>query len=78
MVFGEERKVSVEVQGAELLALGTADPKPDRLIPYKGNIVPLYEGQALAVVRSVEDTKGCVVRVRLEDGCEADINVEFQ
>ncbi len=78
LVFGEERKVSVEVQGAELLALGTADPKPDRLIPYKGNIVPLYEGQALAVVRSVEDMKGCVVRVRLEDGCEADINVEFQ
>lgn len=69
--------ISVEVQGGEVIALGTADPRPDRLIPYKENKVPLYEGKALAVVRSVQGGNGCLVKVKLEDKCEADIAIRF-
>lgn len=76
-VMGENGMINVKVQGAQLLAVGTADPRPDRLIPYKGNRVPLYEGKALAVIRSDQGGNGCLVKVTLEHKCEADIVIEF-
>lgn len=76
-VVGETGTIAVDVQGAELLALGSADPRPDRLIPYQGSQAPLYEGKALAVVRSIEDGKGCLVKVKLDDKCDAEIGIGF-
>lgn len=65
-VFGEQRKLTVNVQGGELLALGTADPKPNQLIPYKETSVSMFEGKALAVIRSRENTNECRIEVTLD------------
>jgi len=75
--FLETGTVTIEVQGAELLALGTADPKPDRLIPYKGNQVPLFEGRALAIIRSSEGNQECFVKVKLDGKWEGSIRIEY-
>ena len=65
-VFCETGIVTVTVQGGQLLALGSADPKPDRLHPFTENTCPLYQGVALAVIRSEEGSKGCLITATLE------------
>lgn len=67
-VFCENGEITVSVQGANLIALGNADPKPDRLFPFSENHCPLYQGKALAVIRSEIGTRGCLVEVSM-DGC---------
>lgn len=52
-VFADQREIKVELLGGgTLAALGTADPKPDRLLPFAGPICPLYDGAAMAIIRS--------------------------
>jgi len=50
------------MQGGTLLALGSADPKPERLHPFTESRLPLYHGMALAVVRGERD---CRIKVSL-------------
>ena len=69
-VFCENSEITVSVQGAKLIALGNADPKPDRLFPFTESRCPLYQGKALAVIRSESGTRGCLVEVSM-DGCES-------
>lgn len=76
-VFLEDREITVEVQGGKLLALGTADVKPDRLIPYQGCSVPLYEGKALAVIQSVEGGQGCLCSVRMGEQIQNSITIAY-
>ena len=77
-VLNEKRSISVRVQGGgTLLALGTADPKPNRLIPYGGASCPLFEGTAMAILRSQESAKGCMVEVELENGIKAQLPIGF-
>ena len=47
-----EGTVHLCLNGGTLAALGNADPKPDRLLPFAGDFCPLYHGEAMAVVRS--------------------------
>ncbi len=61
-VYAAEDEITVTVQGAELLALGSADPKPDRSHPFTGPVCPLYHGQAMAVIRPAKGSKGCLVK----------------
>ena len=51
--------------GGTLAALGTADPKPDRLLPFAGPVCPLYDGAAMAIIRSEGGAKGALLRVTL-------------
>ncbi|MCM1027957.1 MAG: DUF4982 domain-containing protein [Roseburia sp.] len=53
-VYGETGEVRVAVENGVLLALGSADPKPDREELYSGGICPLYEGRVMAVVKPGE------------------------
>jgi beta-galactosidase len=77
-VFCENGEVSVTVQGGgELLALGNADPKPDRLKPFKESICPLYHGTALAVIRSEEGVKGCMFSAVMANGISASMEIGF-
>jgi beta-galactosidase len=77
-VFCENGEVSVTVQGdGELLAFGNADPKPDRLRPFKETTCPLYHGIALAVVRSKERAKGCVFSAAMKNGISASLVIGF-
>lgn len=66
-VFGENRKVIVNVEGCgELIALGSGNPKPKQL--YNNSENYLYEGKALAVIRSTSEHGHCTINVGLE-GC---------
>ena len=66
----ENGEITVSVQGAKLIALGNADPKPERIHPFAENHCPLYQGKALAVIRSESGGRGCLVEVSM-DGCES-------
>ena len=78
LVFDENGEVTVKVLGnGTLLALGSADPKPDRAIPYNLESCPLFEGTAMAVIRSEAGAKGCLVEVTLENGIKAQIPIGF-
>ena len=68
-VYCENGEITVSVQGAKLIALGNADPKPDRIFPFTENHCPLYQGKALAVIRSESGARGCLVEASM-DGCE--------
>jgi len=57
--------------------LGNADPKPDRLLPFRGTVCPLYHGEALAVVRSRVGEEGCRLTATLADGSMAEIDIKF-
>lgn len=61
-VYNECGEIRVQVQGGTLLALGSADPKPDRLYPFTESRLPLYHGMALAVVKG---ERGCRIKVSL-------------
>jgi beta-galactosidase len=77
-VFCENGEVSITVQGGgELLAFGNADPKPDRLKPFKETICPLYHGTALAVIRSEERAKGCRLSATMKNGISASLEIGF-
>lgn len=77
-VYDEDANVTVTVQGGgKLLAFGSADPKPDRPIPYGSDTAPLYGGAAMAVVRSESSAKGCMVEVALENGIKAQMSIGF-
>lgn len=58
-------EITVNVQGAALLALGNADTKPDRIHPFTESTCPLYHGMALAVVRSAPGGRGCLLNAAL-------------
>jgi len=62
--------------GGKLTALGTADPKPDRLLPFAGPACPLYEGRALAVVRSGAGAKGGLLTAAL-GSIKAELGIGF-
>lgn len=64
-VYTENSEIHVEIQGADLLALGNADPKPDRVYPFTESTCPLYNGIALAVIRSTPGSRGCLVNATL-------------
>ncbi len=64
-VYTESGEITVEVQGARLAALGTADPKPERLTPFTESTVPLYHGMALIAVRSTKGARGCLIKVTM-------------
>ena len=65
-VLGDQREIKVELLGGgTLAALGTADPKPDRLLPFAGPVCPLYDGAAMAIIRSEGGAKGALLRVTL-------------
>lgn len=61
----EDGSVSIEVLGGTLMAFGSADPKPDREIPFKGNVCPMYQGKVQAIIRSTAGGRGCFVKVKL-------------
>lgn len=65
-VYRENRRIKVTVEGGTLVALGTAEPKPERLIPYGEATVQMFEGKALAVIKSSSENKECRVDVTLE------------
>jgi beta-galactosidase len=78
LVFAENGEVTITLQGkGELLALGNADPKPDRLKPFKEAACPVYHGAALAVVRSGEGTKGCMFTAAMKNGISASLGIGF-
>lgn len=65
-VLGDQREIKVELLGGgTLAALGAADPKPDRLLPFAGPVCPLYDGAAMAIIRSEGGAKGALLRVTL-------------
>ena len=67
-VLADQREIKVELLGGgTLAALGTADPKPDRLLPFAGPVCPLYDGAAMAIIRSEGGAKGALLRVTLGD-----------
>ena len=47
------------------MALGAADPKPDRVRLFGGERCPMFEGTAMAVIRSERGAKGCMVEASL-------------
>lgn len=64
-VYPARDEITVNVQGAALLALGNADTKPDRIHPFTESTCPLQNGMALAVIRSIPGGKGCLVHATL-------------
>ena len=72
-VFDEAGEVTVKVSGGALLALGAADPKPDRTQLFTSGSCPMFEGTAMAVLRS---GPGCTVEVALGD-VTAELSVPF-
>ena len=72
-VYTESGSVNVTVQGANLLALGTADPKPERIHPFTESAVPMYNGMALAVIKG---DNAALVTAEL-DGVKAEAVVRF-
>lgn len=78
LVFDENGEVTVKVLGnGTLLALGSADPKPDRLNPYGLESCPLFEGTAMAIIRSEASAKGCMVEVTHENSIKEQIPIAF-
>ena len=76
-VFLENGEVSVTLQGGgALAALGSADPKPDRLKPFGETSCPMYQGAALAVIRSEEGVKGCLFTAAM-NGLSASLGIGF-
>lgn len=67
-VFSGEETVSVCVENGELVALGNADPKPDRVYPFSEAQCPLYQGRAMAIVRSCSEKEVCKLTVCTESG----------
>lgn len=69
-------EITVTVQGADLLALGNADPKPDCAFPFTRSVCKLYQGKALAVVRTAAGAKGCMVTAKAAD-CVGTLPIGF-
>ncbi len=76
-VYRENREITVSVQGAKLIALGNADPKPERTYPFTENRCPLYQGKALAVIRSERDARGCLMEVSMDGSETTKLGVGF-
>lgn len=72
-VFDEDGEVTVTLSDGQLLALGSADPKPDREALYGSDTCPLYEGTALAVIRG---NGGCAAEVTL-GSVKARLDISF-
>ena len=72
-VFDEAGEVTVKVSGGALLALGSADPKPDRVQLFTGGSCPMFEGTAMAVLRG---GPGCTAEAALGD-VTAKLSVPF-
>ena len=64
-VYSASGEITVDVQGGTLLALGSADTKPDRIYPFTESTCPLQNGRALAVIRSIPGGRGCLVHATL-------------
>lgn len=75
-VYTECGEVTLSVQGGTLLALGNADPKPDRAYPFTESTCPLYHGKALAVIRSTLNSLGCLVNAEFH-GSTASLPIDF-
>lgn len=77
-VFDEKGEVSVKVLGSgTLLALGSADPRPDCANPYGLESCQLFEGTAMAIIRSDVGAKGCLVEVTLHGDITAQIPIGY-
>lgn len=72
-VFDEAGEVAVKVSGGALLALGAADPKPNRTQLFTNGSCPMFEGTAMAVLRG---GPGCAAEVTLRD-VTAKLSVPF-
>lgn len=76
-VFDETGEVAVRaLGGGELLALGVADPKPDRSLLFSDDCCPMFEGTAMVVICGERGTKGCMVEVSL-GGVTAQLPIGF-
>lgn len=67
LVFNENREIKVELENATLVALGTANPKPDKLIPYRLDNTSLYNGKALLAIKSDSKENLCKVKISLDN-----------
>ncbi len=74
----ENGAVTLDLEGGELLALGNADPMPDRLLPFAGPTCPLFHGEALAVIRSQDNEPGCRLTAALGDTVSASLKIAFE
>lgn len=74
-VLSENGDIEIHVENGELAAAGTADPKPERLRPFRENILPLFEGKALMAIKSSHPGGMCTVRVSLRNGCEESVEI---
>ncbi len=72
----EDSKVSVEVLGGKLMAFGSADPKPDREVPFQQATCPMYQGKVMAIIRSEQGGKGCLVKAKIGD-ISAELGIGF-
>ncbi|MCD7817728.1 MAG: DUF4982 domain-containing protein [Lachnospiraceae bacterium] len=69
------REIHVDVEGpADLIGLGSADPKSEN--DYWDNTCAVFEGRALAVIRSGNDSGTAIVKVRT-DKDEQEIPIEI-
>lgn len=76
-VYGEKHDITVKLLGGgELIALGNADPKPERLVPYGSDTCPMFHGELMAVIRS-DDSDGCIIEVTMSDGIKETLQIDF-
>lgn len=73
--FDESGEVKVKLSGGRLLALGSADPKPDLSVLYHSETCPLYEGTALAVILGTGGD--CAVEATMGNSITTRISVPF-
>lgn len=65
-IWDEAGEVQVKLSGGgRLLALGSADPKPDRVELFHHDRCPLYEGTAMAVIAGTPGADECTVDVTM-------------
>lgn len=77
-VFDETSEVNVKVSNeGRLLALGAADPKPNRKLLYCGDTCPMFEGTAMAVIKGNPGAENCTVEVALDSRIQAHLTVVF-
>ncbi len=77
-VYNDNTIAKVKVLGSgELLSIASANPKPDSLLPYKSDEIEMHNGQLMAVIRSEEGSKGCMLEVTLENGITATLPIGF-
>lgn len=76
--YNETGEVNVKVSGGgRLLALGAADPKPDRKLLYCGDTCPMFEGTVMAVIKGDPGAANCTVEATLGSRAQANLTIAF-